>query len=118
MSFAAYLFILLQTAAANPGSTFASPIAYSMATSVIVWYATSIVLGRLYCGMHSFTDVAVGTILGSTIGVIQGLYGPLIEDAIAGSNWILPASACLLCLLLTNQHPQPVEDCPCFEDAI
>jgi len=24
----------------------------------------------------------------------------------------------LLCLLLVNQHPYPVDDCPCFEDAI
>jgi hypothetical protein len=24
----------------------------------------------------------------------------------------------LVCLLLVNQHPSPVDDCPCFEDAI
>ena len=24
----------------------------------------------------------------------------------------------LVCLLAINQHPQPVDDCPCFEDAI
>lgn len=118
MSFAVYLYILLRTAAANPESAFAAPLWYSLATSVIVWYAASIVLGRLYCGMHSFTDVAVGTLLGTSIGVIQGIYGPLMEDAIAGANWILPATACLLCLFLVNQHPQPVDDCPCFEDAI
>ena len=23
-----------------------------------------------------------------------------------------------LCLVMVNQHPQPVDDCPCFEDAI
>jgi hypothetical protein len=23
-----------------------------------------------------------------------------------------------LCLIMVNQHPQPVDDCPCFEDAI
>ncbi len=22
------------------------------------------------------------------------------------------------CLLLVNRHPEPVDDCPCFEDAI
>ena len=32
------------------------------------------------------------------------LAGPLITTAI--------------CLLLVNQHPSPVDDCPCFEDAI
>lgn len=89
-----------------------------MAISVLVWYAGSIVLGRLYCGMHSFVDVIAGCLLGAGIGLIQGTYGQQSEELIAGANWTLPVSALLLCLLLTNQHPQPVDDCPCFEDAI
>ena len=27
-------------------------------------------------------------------------------------------AATSLCLLMVNQHPQPIDDCPCFEDAI
>ncbi|CCA73083.1 related to YSR3-dihydrosphingosine-1-phosphate phosphatase [Serendipita indica DSM 11827] len=118
VSFAVYLYLLLRTDAANAGSTFASPLPYALAVAGILWYAASIVLGRLYCGMHSFTDCIVGTALGAVIGGIQGVYGPVIEDTVANSNWILPVAAALLCLLLTNQHPQPVDDCPCFEDAI
>ncbi|KAG9054832.1 hypothetical protein FS842_004011 [Serendipita sp. 407] len=118
MSFTVYLFLLLREDALNPDSLFASPVAYWTAISVIVWYAASIVLGRLYCGMHSFTDCIAGSLLGATIGIIQGVYGPLIEETIANANWTLPVTATLLCLLLTNQHPQPVDDCPCFEDAI
>ena len=30
----------------------------------------------------------------------------------------VPVAATSICLLLVNQHPQPVDDCPCFEDAI
>ncbi|KAG8851831.1 hypothetical protein FRB91_007354 [Serendipita sp. 411] len=118
MSFTVYLFLLLREDALNPDSLFASPVAYWTAISVIVWYAASIVLGRLYCGMHSFTDCIAGSLLGATIGIIQGVYGPLIEETVANANWTLPVTATLLCLLLTNQHPQPVDDCPCFEDAI
>lgn len=30
----------------------------------------------------------------------------------------VPAITIPLCLLLVHRHPQPVDDCPCFEDAI
>lgn len=29
-----------------------------------------------------------------------------------------PLTVTVVCLLLVNQHPSPVDDCPCFEDAI
>lgn len=118
MSFVVYLYLLLQAEASNADSTFATPIAYYSAVSILVWYGGSIVLGRLYCGMHSFVDVIAGSLLGASIGLIQGKYGPQFEEYVASANWTLPVGASLLCLLLTNQHPQPVDDCPCFEDAI
>jgi hypothetical protein len=31
---------------------------------------------------------------------------------------IVPLVLVPLCLIMVNQHPQPVDDCPCFEDAI
>lgn len=30
----------------------------------------------------------------------------------------MPGVAIPLCLFLVHRHPQPVDDCPCFEDAI
>ena len=30
----------------------------------------------------------------------------------------MPAIIVPLCLYLVHRHPQPVDDCPCFEDAI
>jgi dihydrosphingosine 1-phosphate phosphatase len=118
MSFVVYLYLLLQAEVENSDSAFATPVAYYTAVSVLVWYAGSIVLGRLYCGMHSFVDCIAGSLLGASIGLIQGTYGQQFEELIAGASWTLPVGASLLCLLLTNQHPQPVDDCPCFEDAI
>src|SRR3978361_1996674 len=34
-------------------------------------YGTSIVFGRLYCGMHGFFDVVVGSLLGALIAGVQ-----------------------------------------------
>jgi dihydrosphingosine 1-phosphate phosphatase len=34
------------------------------------------------------------------------------------SSLLVPITVTLVCLLLVNQHPSPVDDCPCFEDAI
>lgn len=31
---------------------------------------------------------------------------------------LVPSVLVPLCLLLVHYHPQPVDDCPCFEDAI
>lgn len=33
-------------------------------------------------------------------------------------GWEVPLILIPICLLAVNQHPQPVDDCPCFEDAI
>ena len=118
MSFVVYLYLLLQSVASSPDSTFSTAPTYYTAIFVLVWYAGSIILGRLYCGMHSFIDCIAGSLLGASIGLIQGAYGSLFEEIIAQANWTLPVGAPILCLLLTNQHPQPVDDCPCFEDAI
>lgn len=32
--------------------------------------------------------------------------------------FVAPLIVTIVCLLLVNQHPSPVDDCPCFEDAI
>lgn len=31
---------------------------------------------------------------------------------------VVPAETIPLCLFMVHWHPQPVDDCPCFEDAI
>lgn len=121
-------------------------------------YAFSIVFGRLYTAMHSFTDCAVGVFLGTMIwwvssswsGIpitvpLPSLYHYLVslsgEPASSlttytiylgrglgldkwlwnwtmSGGWEVPLILVPLCLLLVHHHPQPVDDCPCFEDAI
>ena len=35
-----------------------------------------------------------------------------------GGGWEVPVLLIMICAFLVNQHPQLVDDCPCFEDAI
>ncbi|KAH9983798.1 hypothetical protein BJV74DRAFT_980251 [Russula compacta] len=92
--------------------------AFVVWVTVLVSYVCSIVTGRLYTGMHGFLDVFVGIILGTTGWMLQRLVMPEVERWIVNGGWIAPLTVTLVCLLLVNQHPSPVDDCPCFEDAI
>ncbi|KAH9014871.1 hypothetical protein EDB85DRAFT_2157118 [Lactarius pseudohatsudake] len=92
----------------------------AFATSVVVLfvYVFSIVVGRLYTGMHGFMDCSVGIILGIISWLLQHLVMPEVEKWVQSSDWSAPLVVTVVCLLLVNQHPSPVDDCPCFEDAI
>jgi len=132
---------------------------YTLIMLTLSIYTFSIVFGRIYTGMHSFTDCAVGFILGAgiwwvhtswaglkfVISSTNSLYwfyetiwsspltqggdyviflgrglglGKWIEAWVQQGGWEVPAILIPLCLLAVNQHPQPIDDCPCFEDAI
>ena len=97
----------------------------------------SIVYGRLYTAMHSFTDCAVGVLLGAAIWVLWLFYGDALDHWVKYSGYIgtpyssrfpvmymlkchgiVPATVIPFCLLAVHWHPEPVDDCPCFEDAI
>lgn len=81
-------------------------------------YMVSIVLGRLYCGMHGFFDVVVGTGLGALISVIQCLYGSEFDDYIHNGSFEAPLIFVLVILVLIRIHPEPADDCPCFDDSV
>ncbi|KAH9028199.1 hypothetical protein EDB85DRAFT_1618427 [Lactarius pseudohatsudake] len=42
---------------------------------------------------------------------------PDVEKWVQSSDWT-PLVVTMVCLVLVSQHPSPVDDCPCFEDAI
>lgn len=85
---------------------------------LIYAYLFSIVVGRLYCGMHGFFDVVVGCALGGLLATIQCL----VEEAF--DNWILQGSIInliifsLIVLFLVRVHPEPADDCPCYDDSV
>ncbi len=78
-------------------------------------YATSIMFGRIYCGMHGFFDVILGALLGALISVIQCTYGKQFDDFIYSSSVQAPLMIMLTVLVLVRIHPEPADDCPCFD---
>jgi hypothetical protein len=81
-------------------------------------YAFSIILGRLYCGMHGFFDVIVGSIIGAIISFVECIYGPEIDTFLYRSSWMAPATVALVIIILIRIHPEPADDCPCFDDSV
>jgi len=114
-------------------ATISSSIYYT-SCAILIIYAVTIVFGRLYTGMHSFIDCAFGVILGASIWGAYVVLKNTIENWLQSGRWIgdayifhpclvsdfflVPLTVTPVCLLLVHYHPQPVDDCPCFEDAI
>ncbi|PWY98338.1 hypothetical protein BCV70DRAFT_202119 [Testicularia cyperi] len=84
----------------------------------LLFYACSVVYGRIYAGMHSITDCIAGSALGAGITWVQWHYFDHIEDFIKINSWSVPLAIIPAGLLMVSVHPPPVDDCPCFEDAI
>lgn len=81
-------------------------------------YALSIVLGRLYCGMHGFFDVFVGCSLGAFIAFIQCSYGEMFDEFVVSASLSELLLVVLVILVLVRIHPEPADDCPCFDDSV
>ena len=81
-------------------------------------YAVSIVLGRLYCGMHGFLDVIVGSIMGAVISIVECVYTDAIDEYMYTSAWAAPTIVALVIIVLIRIHPEPADDCPCFDDSV
>ncbi|KIY62152.1 PAP2-domain-containing protein [Cylindrobasidium torrendii FP15055 ss-10] len=90
-------------------------------------YAFTITFGRIYLGMHTFTDVAVGLVVGTTSVTIQRLPitqaveaslfqgdGTLAQGLFQPRLWTLFTSF----LATLELIPMPMDDCPCYDDAV
>ncbi|OAD67557.1 hypothetical protein PHYBLDRAFT_189030 [Phycomyces blakesleeanus NRRL 1555(-)] len=80
-------------------------------------YVASVVLGRLYCGMHSLTDVVGGTILAYALYWTQWTFRAEFDSLFTDDGyWVFLTIP--LFLSLVGIHPDPLERCPCFEDSV
>ncbi|OAQ80235.1 sphingosine-1-phosphate phosphohydrolase [Purpureocillium lilacinum] len=113
VSVAVYALLLLR----SPENTFA-PNTKLLLEGVSYFYAVSIVFGRLYCGMHGFMDVIVGSTMGAAIGWIEYYYGPPLDEYMHSSGWMAPFIAMLVIIVFVRIHPEPADDCPCFDDSV
>ena len=82
------------------------------------FYALSIILGRLYCGMHGFLDVMFGGLLGATLSMIRCMYGKNFDAWMTGHSLEAPIIFVLVILVLVRIHPEPADNCPCFDDSV
>lgn len=91
----------------------------SLALHVFAYfYACSIVLGRLYCGMHGFFDVVIGSILGVGVGLLQYFLGPVFDAWFMAGDFKRVLIVESIILALVRIHPEPADDCPCFDDSV
>lgn len=82
------------------------------------FYATSIILGRMYCGMHGFFDVVVGGALGLVLAVLQLAFGQGFDDWVASGSWVHPVLLIGVIMLAVRFHPEPADNCPCYDDSV
>ncbi|OCF40255.1 hypothetical protein I317_05949 [Kwoniella heveanensis CBS 569] len=81
-------------------------------------YAFSVVGGRLYTGMHSTADIIGGSLMGIFCWGLWLVVGDASEAWVNSGTWLVPIVTIPVTLGLVHYHPYPIDDCPCFEDAI
>ncbi|KAK3683429.1 PAP2 superfamily-domain-containing protein [Podospora appendiculata] len=96
---------------------------FSPATTIALeglayFYTLSIIFGRLYCGMHGFLDVLVGSLMGAAISLVEFHYAPSFERCVNSSTYVAPLIIALVIIALVRVHPEPADDCPCFDDSV
>lgn len=83
-----------------------------------IGYATSISVGRMYCGMHGFSDVVVGAALGALIAAVRVAMGHAFDAWLVGGDWTRPVIAVAVLALAVRFHPEPADNCPCYDDSV
>ncbi|KAK0189795.1 phosphatidic acid phosphatase type 2/haloperoxidase [Armillaria mellea] len=82
-------------------------------------YAFTIIFGRLYTGMHTFTDCIAGCVLGTLAVWVHSL--PMFqyfEAWVFTDGLAVPLVLISVFSFLLEMHPYPVDSCPCFEDSV
>lgn len=81
-------------------------------------YYMTLILGRIYCGMHGILDIVSGSICGAIcFGSRLGL-SILFKDFKSGEYLWFPLVSLFIGLTLLYTHVRPVDECPCFVDSV
>lgn len=68
--------------------------------------------------MHGVLDVIVGSSLGALITFVQCSYGDAFDEYITSGTAKDVFIVVLIILTLVRIHPEPADDCPCFDDSV
>jgi hypothetical protein len=81
-------------------------------------YAFSIGFGRIYCGMHGFLDVIIGSSLGALLTYMQIQWGERLNDWVVEGSIFHPLILMFVIFFVVRTHPEPADDCPCYDDSV
>ncbi|WBW74228.1 sphingosine-1-phosphate phosphatase Spg1/Lcb3 [Schizosaccharomyces osmophilus] len=95
-----------------------SPPCFHLLVFLSLLYIFSISLGRLYCGMHGFMDVIVGSFIGICLSCIQWKYSDIFHSVNTSSSCHVPITVVAVSLYFIWMHPLPAEHCICIDDSI
>ena len=95
-----------------------SPTVKLVLEALAYFYATSIVFGRVYCGMHGLCDVVFGSLLGAALSFLEFFFVEHYDAFLAEGSFKAVSIVILIILVLVRIHPEPADDCPCFDDSV
>ncbi|KAI5966348.1 LCB3 [Candida pseudojiufengensis] len=91
---------------------------YSLIIGLSIYYI-SLIFGRLYCGMHGFLDIFVGSSVGILVFLFRYYLGKSWDDLLLGHGMTFGIFAIIgIFLYLIHIYSEPVDDCPCFDDSV
>lgn len=81
-------------------------------------YCACLIAGRVYCGMHGFVDVGMGSLVGLSCYILRIALKPVWDGLVFSQSPIIPFVFVLLYYSLIYCHPVPIDACPCFDDSV
>lgn len=87
-------------------------------TAGVLFYYFTLVLGRVYCGMHGMLDLVSGAAVGLVCFALKLVMDYGFPDFHSDHYAWFPAVSIALNLLILYKHIKPVDECPCFEDSV
>jgi len=68
--------------------------------------------------MHGFFDVVIGSIMGAALSAFECIYSDAIDSYLYSSPWHVPCAVAVIIIGMVRIHPEPADDCPCFDDSV
>ncbi|GJJ76728.1 dihydrosphingosine 1-phosphate phosphatase [Entomortierella parvispora] len=84
----------------------------------LIIYLFSIIFGRLYCGMHTQTDIFGGTVIGIVVWAVQWAFHDSIDELMTRSSWTVVFTVVLGGIVLIQSIPETMDSCPCVDDGV
>ncbi|KAF9117527.1 hypothetical protein BGW39_002094 [Mortierella sp. 14UC] len=81
-------------------------------------YLFSVIFGRLYCGMHTKTDIIGGTVIGVLVWAAQWSFHDAIGSLMTSPSWTVVAAVILGGIMLIQSIPETMDSCPCIDDGV